>query len=762
VTGIKAINNSLRELAVAAFGPLDLLPQDSLAEKLIGLELHGVPAGPPRLTSGLAALADRLAGLDTRDTEVVVFGGGTGLSNVIGGDSRNPTWPRDPFRGMKEIFPRTRSIVCVTDDGGSTGELLRDFPLIALGDLRHVLLSSVQQARLQRVYGLDAQGAALVVRVLHDLFNYRFTARPDNVATLLAQARCDMAALPAAMGQGLGDLLARLFTDQRFEPALGRPHCLGNLLLAMAIYREVEQGLAVSGAAILAGIDWLAELIGSYAGAVLPCTTTPACFKALYANGVLATGENRSASARRGYPIERVFVEFVDAPQVPEAVLAAIARARIIVFAPGSLFTSIVPILQVPGIAEAVRKNTDALKILVSNLWIQKGETDLVRDDPRRRFYVSDLVKAYHRNIPGGVRGLFDAMLVLSLQDIPGNVLQNYALENKVPIFFDKEKVQALGCNPVEAGIFSHDALTERQVIQHDPGFLARAVRTVWACRDHLPGREKSALPVGCEPAPPLIKRDHETPNRRMHGMIERLAGLRMTDTAREQVTEVLWQHWDIPLGHLAFFDGVELVAVADWPRSQEWDNIFSFYEPESRLIKIRDDISQRPYYFELAFLVGLGQSLLGNYAALKAMQPLETAGEQLGSLYRITLCPPDRRRCFFNEVELRRYLCLARMKQSDAEPHSFTRVVNGDEGFTPPGLFFGLTYAWYLDNRFASHIEYKMSIFRMGISELIPYQATMYHRRRELVDFFRQVVFGHDEAAYAAGLGDQRQLPQA
>lgn len=90
---------------------------------------------------------------------VVVLGGGTGLSNVVGGDSRRADWKETPFTGLKEVFPRLHSIVCVTDDGGSTGEMLKDFPLIGLGDLRHVLLSSIRSAHLKEQYQLDDAAA---------------------------------------------------------------------------------------------------------------------------------------------------------------------------------------------------------------------------------------------------------------------------------------------------------------------------------------------------------------------------------------------------------------------------------------------------------------------------------------------------------------------------------------------------------------------------------------------------------------------------
>ena len=153
-----------------------------LAERVVELALSAPPG---------EELATRLEGLDTHGLKVVVFGGGTGLSNMVGGDCRHPSWPDTPFHGLKEIFPKTRAIVCITDDGGSTGELLKDLDLVAVGDLRHVLLSSVSARGLNEKYSLNEDESLVVARVLHRLFNYRFASPPTNLASLLTEAGID-------------------------------------------------------------------------------------------------------------------------------------------------------------------------------------------------------------------------------------------------------------------------------------------------------------------------------------------------------------------------------------------------------------------------------------------------------------------------------------------------------------------------------------------------------------------------------------------
>ena len=473
----------LKEINSACLNPLDLIPRNDLAEKLIELVMFGPGEGiPAGISSQLRKLADVIKTADTSAVRVVVIGGGTGLSNIIGGDSRLSSWPAAPFQGLKKIIPHTRAITCITDDGGSTGELLKDLPLIALGDIRHVLLSSIQEDFLAKYYRMEGREAFQVVEILHGLFNYRFDTPLVSADQLLNKAAPDFSLLPEAMARGLRELTSGLFRNEKLIPVLRRKQCLGNLLLVSSIYRQDDP----DDETVIEGIKHVASLIGAHPCAVLPCSTTPGHLQILYSNGVLVIGEHKSSVARRGYPIEKVLVQFSGPPNVPEEVISSIDQADILIFAPGSLYTSIIPVLHVPGIADAVRNNQKALKILVANLWAQEGETDISKDDPQRRFYVSDLIAAYSRNIPGGIKDLFQQILVLALRDIPGSILQQYAVENKIPIYLDTHRVVAMGLKPVQAGIFSQKALTERRVLQHCPAAFATAVQTLWTAKKYL------------------------------------------------------------------------------------------------------------------------------------------------------------------------------------------------------------------------------------------------------------------------------------
>ncbi len=767
----KSLQQLLQGLTKKELSPLDFLARGSVTERVISLVFgEVVPPGPPGLNREWQQLSAGLRDFDVSDLNVVVLGGGTGLSNIIGGDSRRPEWRHTPFTGLKEVFPNLHSIVCVTDDGGSTGELLKDFPLIALGDLRHVLLSCIRGITLKNKYQLDDQAAFDVAAGLHTLFNYRFISPPASAKRLLADSMADLDMFPESLADYLYELVSSLFSDQRMTDALKRPQCLGNLMLAAAIYANLPTSLAALDsaasrkqvqAATMKGLSELSLAIGAGPKSVFPCTTTPAQLQVLYANGVLVTSECKSGSAKRGYPVGRAVVEFSDDPLLPDEIKELVRKADVIIMAPGSLYSSIIPILQVPGLADLIRHNKSALKLLIANIWVQKGETDATRDAPERKFQVSDLILAYDHNISGGIQGLFSHVLTLDLADIPGSVLQNYAIEEKVPIYLDHSRVRELGLEPVKAYIFSRELLQQRGVIQHDPASLSLVVKVLYGLRTSgfLPIPADNELVPFSKKFSANVRSDHLIPCLRYEEIRKKLETINfklldiefshaqdMSPDARqrlfERIVEIIWCHPDIHPNHLKFISGVCLIDSNSWKRCQEWDNVFSFYDPKDGYVKIRRDQSEDLNRLEMAFLVGLGQSLLGNYAEEKRLEDISFQGGNVGRIYCLTVRQEHRLSCFFSAAELDVFLQLCRMYPSLEQERFYTRMVGGEEGFTPPGLLFGLFFAWYLDNRFAPNIDYKMSIMKHELSYLIPEQVRIVGRREQLIRFFRENVF--------------------
>jgi uncharacterized cofD-like protein len=761
-----SVQESLQQLMAKQLSPLDLLPHTDLREKFIDLVLHGEPANIDHETSVLFhELRRKLTEKRVEDVRVVVFGGGTGLSNIIGGDSRRMGWRQLPFSGLKEVFPKTRSIVCVTDDGGSTGELLKDIPLVAIGDIRHVLLSSIQLAKLQRRYSLSVIEATTVAATLSALFNYRFQDKPENPKQILESCRVHLNALPFLLQKDIKSFLYHIFDDPRISPVLQRPHCLGNLLIVAAVFRKIDRALTVETLetspdilhqALYDGLTYLADILGAEDRAVLPCTSTPAQLRILYANGVQITGENKSSTAMRGYPVERVYVDFSGPVQVYRELFEDIRNADILIMAPGSLYSSIIPIFHVPGLAEAVRGNDHALKLLISNLWVQAGETDKSIEDPERKFHVSDMLRAYERNIPGGTEGLFHEVLCLSLKDVPASVLQQYEVEGKIPIYLDRNIVCEQGFMPIECGIYSKTALAERGVIQHDPDILAQAIKTIFVGSVCYPGKRQgrqtkkhqaSILSPGKNTHRVLLSSLKFKKIQRHFQNISIefdrvLSGMIDSEKIRSAICDIIWKHQDIPLSHLDYFTAIRCVPENLWWRDQKWDNVFSYFDPDDCSIKIRHDQVADGRRLETAFLIALGESLLGNYAALKEMKSVEADGIQLGKVYHLFLHPEAKRTCFLKADDLHEYLVLARMLPVQGDKLHFTRLINGEEGFTPPGLLMGLIYIWYLENRLASHIEYKMSLMQINQTDLIPEQLKMLRRRERVIRFLREVVF--------------------
>lgn len=153
--------------------------------------------------------------------------------------------------------------------------------------------------------------------------------------------------------------LARLY-QHRFGSGALTGHALGNLLIAALTEMTGDFAAAVRRAG---------ELVGAH-GKVHPATTELVDMRALV-NGDVVRGQ--VAVAQTEDPIQAVYLE-------PPHVLAhqpaveAICAADQVVLGPGSLFTSLIATLLVPGIRGAVRE-TGAKRILVLNSRAQKGET---------------------------------------------------------------------------------------------------------------------------------------------------------------------------------------------------------------------------------------------------------------------------------------------------------------------------------------------------------------------------------------------------
>ncbi len=163
-------------------------------------------------------------------------------------------------------------------------------------------------------------------------------------------------------------LLSQLF-QYRFPDGEGRMegHSFGNLFISALteITGSFEEAVAESGRVL--GVQ----------GQVLPSTLHDV---KLVADMVLPNlerevrveGESRIPTMPG--KVRRVWLEPNSPPGFPQSI-RAILNADMIVIGPGSLYTSILPNLLVPDVAEAIRSSR-AFKVFVCNLATQPGETD--------------------------------------------------------------------------------------------------------------------------------------------------------------------------------------------------------------------------------------------------------------------------------------------------------------------------------------------------------------------------------------------------
>ena len=147
----------------------------------------------------------------------------------------------------------------------------------------------------------------------------------------------------------------------RFETGELTGHAAGNLIIAALTEMTGDFNAAVAEAGRQLGAR----------GRVLPATTKLVDLHARVAGGVV---RGQVAVAHSAAPIQAVYLDPPD-PPANEAAVGAIAGADQIVLGPGSLFTSLIATLMVPGIRKALQE-TAALRVFVCNTRQQKGETE--------------------------------------------------------------------------------------------------------------------------------------------------------------------------------------------------------------------------------------------------------------------------------------------------------------------------------------------------------------------------------------------------
>nr|WP_223128972.1 uridine diphosphate-N-acetylglucosamine-binding protein YvcK [Terrabacter sp. MAHUQ-38] len=232
---------------------------------------------------------------------------------------------------LRLLTDSVTAVVTVADDGGSSGRLREDFDVLPPGDLRMALSALCDDSDWGHTW--------------RDVLQHRFA--------------------------GTGEL---------------RGHALGNLMI-VSIWELLGDTVE--------GLDLVGRLLGAR-GRVLPMAAVPLEIVAEIRGHdpqrpdetVEVRGQHRVASS------PGVVSSIGILPTCPEPcheAMAAVADADWVMLGPGSWFTSVMPHLLVPGLADALVA-TPAKRLLNLNLEVNKGET--------RDFRAEDHLASFAANAP--------------------------------------------------------------------------------------------------------------------------------------------------------------------------------------------------------------------------------------------------------------------------------------------------------------------------------------------------------------------------
>ncbi|WP_413378474.1 gluconeogenesis factor YvcK family protein [Alkalihalobacillus sp. 1P02AB] len=244
-------------------------------------------------------------------------------------------------------------------------------------------------------------------------------------------------------------LVEQLF-QHRFENGKGLSgHSLGNLLLA---------GMTSITGDFANGISEISKVL-NVRGKVLPAANRSVVLHAEMEDGSIVTGE--STIPKSGKRIKRVFLTPEKIYALSEC-LRELKRADLIVLGPGSLYTSVLPNLLVPGIVETIVKS-NAPKVYISNVMTQKGETD--------HYTAADHLVGILSHCGENV---VDHILVHGTP-VSESVKKKYALEDAAPVEVDELKLKQSGVKVIR----DHFVIENEDVLRHDAVKVSKALLNI-------------------------------------------------------------------------------------------------------------------------------------------------------------------------------------------------------------------------------------------------------------------------------------------
>ncbi|MFC3420259.1 uridine diphosphate-N-acetylglucosamine-binding protein YvcK [Salinicoccus hispanicus] len=241
--------------------------------------------------------------------------------------------------------------------------------------------------------------------------------------------------------------LENLFAYRFKKEALGG-HALGNLMLA-AMY-DMTGDFAVA-------VKELSKIL-NVKGTVIPSTNISPKLAARMEDNSIIVGESYIPEVKQ--KIEEVYLIPNDTVATPEAI-EAIEKSDVIVFGPGSLYTSIIPNLIPEGMKEAIGK-APGIKVYVSNIMTQIGETV--------GYSAADHLDAINTHMGQNVIDF----IILNEEDIKGRISDYYNRNDMTAVESDRDRLGEMG-----ATVITDHRLVEidgEGAVRHDNKVLAEII----------------------------------------------------------------------------------------------------------------------------------------------------------------------------------------------------------------------------------------------------------------------------------------------
>jgi uncharacterized cofD-like protein len=238
-------------------------------------------------------------------------------------------------------------------------------------------------------------------------------------------------------------LMGRLF-QYRFQAGRGlRGHNFGNLFLAALTHVTGDFTEAVR----------VSSKVLAIRGRIFPSTLSNIHLLATLANGKRVSGETNISKSQ--VPILEIQLAPRRVRALPLAI-EAIRSADLIIMGPGSLYTSVIPNLLIPEIAEAIARSR-APRVYIANLMTQPGETT--------HYGLSEHLRALQNHV--GKRVIDH--VVANRQAVSPEVARRYRAQGAEPVNVDADKVKKM-----RVKLLLDNVLEEHGVIRHNSKRLAR------------------------------------------------------------------------------------------------------------------------------------------------------------------------------------------------------------------------------------------------------------------------------------------------